>query len=269
MPFTYGENPERPLAQTDGLPMWQQSGLLRLQIANCTYSYKVNDGQPETIDPLTNRQALKWESLNFQAIVQDAVGNALGLVNFSMFLSDRAKVTGLLYLLNMRNAQGALEMPDPILREGDSARTGRHYRFYTMECFNGCEVYALLKFAGMYVNPNTGKQSPQFDLRGFCDQRGFDAVAVSCGSATPCVEYQEFLNSLKNPAPQPAAPKPQPINAANQAQPAYTGAQYGTGTYGAIPKPAGLVPPAAVSIQQQAAAPKLQGEIPPQDEIPF
>lgn len=272
MPFTYGEGPENGFLQIpDGLPDLTHSAFAQIEIVSAQYSYGVaspdpaNPVDPALIDPIKQREAVSWERIAIKAVTLNAESKPEAWVNFSFFLSQKQHITSLLYFLNMRNAQGCLELPDPKLHEGISSKTGREYRFFTFPCLEAAKVWALLKYDGMSISQRTGKSYPQFELIGFADGRGIDAPSLDMGLTAPCPEYQAFFDTLNRAPAAPQAqpvPQPQPLTrpqaaqygaAANRqaraakpaAQPAYgarTQAQpvpqpvRATGTYGAQPQ---------------------------------
>lgn len=271
MPMTFGKEPVQNLrGEITGLPAYDKSGLVKLLIMDANFDFSAADGfVKDEIDPFMAPEKAKNQRISLRCAAMGAQG-CEGLLSVSAFFNDREQMSALLYFLDMRNANGDLELPDPVLHQGIS-KTGRAYRFWSYETLRDRSVYALVEFHGKSLGSN-GAEYSNFKLIGFTDARGFDAVSVCSGSPVPAKKYADFLARFPASAAPvaPAATAPRPAAYGSQPVPA--------NPYGSVPSPAGILQaaqqwaaqplnPAATAMYGGPAVP--QPKAPADTDIPF
>lgn len=202
MSFTFGAQPEQAssFVKLDGLPYLQKSGLYHLRISRATYR------QGQTKD---NR---RWEQMHLSCAVIDKT-QPVAQVSFSLFFSPSVQLQSLCFFLNLRNQFGNLELRDPVTHAGTS-QNGRQYSIQSYDFLSGKDIWAILVYKGMYVNPQTSVQIPNFDFKGFCDRMG--RSAHECAENIPNAEdYKKELMEVSMANSLPQAPQPQLTVGAN------------------------------------------------------
>lgn len=213
MPITTNKTPAAPAIDQNirsTAPWLAKSGLYEIEITNAF------------ADHLLKKDGTTWNFIRIDGLTFESEPHRLSFKlslpetdEYGRALKSAPNLDGLLYFLDLRNADGNLELPDPVHKEGRS-KAGRDYSFDKYEILDRKRIHVLIEFRGWYVNQRTNEQIGQYDLKGICDARGFSAHDVLNGSNAPCPKHAEFLAALEalsdsnstgsaEPAPAPAA----------------------------------------------------------------
>ena len=194
MPITTNKTPAAPAIDQNTrstAPWLAKSGLYEIEITNAFADHLLKkDGTTWNfirIDGLTFESEPHRVSFKLSLPETDEYGRAL---------KSAPNLDGLLYFLDLRNANGDLELPDPVHKEGRS-KAGRDYSFDKYEILDRKRIHVLIEFRGWYVNQRTNEQIGQYDLKGICDARGLSAYDVLNNSNAPCPKHAEFLAALE------------------------------------------------------------------------